>query len=188
MLFGSNFEFDPRKFTYEFTRFRRVAGTFRPVCTRQTLIWHPCIDFLLATRAGNLVHVRVESGRDCAGENTRGLADHFQLFLNGHGRKRVKTLIYYVPSLDRIRHSSISNLHIPEHCPLRLHPKQFHVIFHSFSSSLPVPAPTSHSCHNHISTGRQPDTQSSLSLLYQCSNHRAICHASIHQPTLWMDT
>ena len=32
----------------------------------------------------------------------------------------------------------------------------FHVIIHTFSSSLPIPPPTSNPCHLHISTGRHP--------------------------------
>ena len=46
--------------------------------------------------------------------------------------------------------------HIPEFCPFRLQPKQFHVIFYTPCPSLSAPAHTSYLCHHHIFTGRHP--------------------------------
>ena len=70
---------------------------------------------------------------------------------------------------------------IPEHCPFRLQPKQFHVIFHTFSSNLPAPAHASHPCHHHhhISTGRHPIIHT---LLLQMSkpSHSAMPHHIRH--------
>ena len=43
-----------------------------------------------------------------------------------------------------------------EHCPFRVQTKLIHIIFYTFSPSLPAPTCTSHSCHHHISTGRHP--------------------------------
>ena len=49
--------------------------------------------------------------------------------------------------------------HIPEYCQFRLQTKQFHVILHTFSPSLPALSFTHHSCHFHTSTGYADDTQ-----------------------------
>ena len=43
-----------------------------------------------------------------------------------------------------------------EHWPFRVQTKRLHIIFHTFIPSLPPSTRTSHSCHQHISTGRHP--------------------------------
>ena len=44
----------------------------------------------------------------------------------------------------------------PPYSPFRLQTMHVHVILHRFSSSLPIPLPTSHPYHLHISTGWHP--------------------------------
>ena len=46
--------------------------------------------------------------------------------------------------------------HIPKHYPFRVQTQLIHIILHTFSPSLPIPACTSHPCHHHISTDRHP--------------------------------
>jgi hypothetical protein len=58
---------DPRELTYELTRFRRGAGASRLACTQQTHCGMHTSFFShtqMTTRAGSLVYVRVESGRE----------------------------------------------------------------------------------------------------------------------------
>ena len=58
---------DPRELTYELTRVRRFAGAFWLACTQQTHCGMHASIFLhtqIITRAGSLVYVRVESGRN----------------------------------------------------------------------------------------------------------------------------
>ena len=58
---------NPRELTYELTWVRRVAGAFWLACTQQTHCGMHASIFLptqMITRAGSLVYVRVESGRN----------------------------------------------------------------------------------------------------------------------------
>ena len=63
--------------------------------------------------------------------------------------------------------------HIPEYCPFRLQPKQFHVIFHTLSPSLPAPTHTSH--HNHISTAGHP-------IIHTFPDHTFLIQSNILDP------
>ena len=58
--------------------------------------------------------------------------------------------------------------HNPEYCPFMLQPEQLHVIFHTISTSLPVPVHTSHPCHHHITI--QVDIQSFTPQCSKCPN------------------
>ena len=84
--------FVPRELTFELTRFRRVAGSARLACTQQTDCGMHASIFShtrTTTRAGSLVYVRVESGRDRAREENMQTYRSFQQFWNGYGRQRV---------------------------------------------------------------------------------------------------
>jgi len=59
--------------------------------------------------------------------------------------------------------------HNPEYFPFMLQPEQLHVIFHTISTSLPAPVPTSHPCHHRITT--QADIQSSTPQCSKYPNH-----------------
>ena len=61
--------------------------------------------------------------------------------------------------------------HILEYRPFRLPTRQFHVVIHTFSPSLPIPPLTSHPCHGATSTFLQTDTQSSTLICSRCPNH-----------------
>ena len=67
----------------------------------------------------------------------------------------LKTSIF--PRSARVRRSSrnVAPPHIPEHRPFLMQTKRLHIILHTFIPSLP-PSCTSHPCHHHISTGRNP--------------------------------
>ena len=59
--------YDPRELTYELTRFHLGAGASRLACTQQTHCGMHTLIFShtqMTTRAGSLVYVRVESGRE----------------------------------------------------------------------------------------------------------------------------
>ena len=63
--------------------------TARLACTQQTHCGMHASIFShtqMTTRAGSLVYVRVESGRDRAHKEICGPTDHFQQFWNGYGR------------------------------------------------------------------------------------------------------
>ena len=58
---------DPRELTYELTQFRRVAGASRLACTQRTYCGMRTSIFShtqMTTRAGSLVYVRMERGRE----------------------------------------------------------------------------------------------------------------------------
>ena len=67
----------------------------------------------------------------------------------------------FLPRSTRVRRFSRYDLSI---YPWTLYPvsswtlpiQLLHIIFHTFSPSLPAPIRTSHPCHHHISTGRHP--------------------------------
>ena len=69
--------------------------------------------------------------------------------------------------------------YIPEHCPSRLRPKQFHVILHTLFPSLSAPAHISHPCHHHISTSQHSNHPHFYAPDFRTTS---ICHASPHQP------
>ena len=74
---------DPRELTYKLTRFRRIADACWSACTQQTHCgMHASIfsHIQMTTRAGSLVHVRVESSHDQPGKDISGPTDPFQLF------------------------------------------------------------------------------------------------------------
>ena len=70
--------------------------------------------------------------------------------------------------------------HIPEYCPFRLQPKQFHVILNTLPK---FPYPSPHATHFTPATSifLQDDRQSSL-LYAQYVQIISICHVLPHQP------
>ena len=64
----------------------------------------------------------------------------------------------FLPRSARVRRFSPiwGSPHILEHCPFRVQTKINHIIFYTFSPSLPVPTHTSHPRQHHISTGQHP--------------------------------
>ena len=83
-------KFDPREFTYEFTRFRSIARMFWLAFTQQT-------------RCGMHASIFLHT------QDISGLTDHFQQFWNGRWCKRVKhintKLIFSHESISKIEYS-----------------------------------------------------------------------------------
>ena len=76
--------FVQREFTFELTRFRRVAGSAWLACTQQTHCGMHASIFShtrMTTRAGSLVYVRVESGRVRAREENMRIYRSFPAVL-----------------------------------------------------------------------------------------------------------
>ena len=68
----------------------------------------------------------------------------------------------------------------------------FHVIIHTFSTSLPIiPTPTSHPCHLHLSSGRHPIIHTPTLQMPkppQSTTPHHICHTRYTQTTVQIPT